>query len=281
MSTDLTDYDKMLEEPDTRPNSDWDPVIPEMRWVLLSVISPTTVNAAPGFKWDQRLLKVKYVCRTYKEAQDKTEYFRKLDDYHHIFIAPVGRWTWFDDRDECAEEINHGDERMNEMLNTFREQTKKAEDYELQRRINAKTNASKHQKMLEERRKKAERKIKKASTSKTVQTTENIIASELITENVNAMQNLSIDDLRKKMEQLEKGITNEDMVNNGLVTDVLTQPSTLTPVPTPTLTTNPVATTNDTVINTLESNLQTQEATLQKIEDEYLRIQEQLARYRS
>jgi len=231
---------------------DEDPIIPSQCWALVSVISPATVKTEPGFNWDIRMLKIRCVCETDDQANKMAEHFHKIDPYHHVFKMRMGRWGCFDDRDDCAEEIDYGDERMNTMMKSFKDQQSKAEEYETERRVNAKKNAVKHQKMLEERRKKQERKAVKKINS----TTDRIVASELVTENVNAMQNLSEDELKKKLAELNTPLTVDELVQNNIVK----------------------VDDKKEIIDHINEDIVSQEKTIDRINSEYAKVQEQLAK---
>lgn len=231
---------------------DEDPIIPSQRWALVSVISPTTVKTEPGFNWDIRMLKIRCICETEEQLKKQADYFHKIDPYHHVFAIPVGRWGFFDDREENAEEIDHGDERMNSMMKAFKEQQAKADEYETERRVNAKKNSIKHQKMIEARRKKQEKKAIKKINS----TTDHIIASELVTENINAMQNLNEDELRKKLSELETPITVDELVENNIVK----------------------VENKKEYLEHINKEIVSQEKTIDRINSEYARLQEQLVK---
>jgi len=171
---------------------DEDPIIPSQQWALVSIISPATVNAAPDFKWDMRLLKIRYICETEAQADEKSKYFHKIDQYHHIIKMRIGRWSPFDDRDECAEEVNYGEERMNNMMKAFKEQQKKADEYENDRRANAKRNLEKDQKILEARRRRR-------------------------TNKKNKIKKIDLESIGQKIEQSVGQPSLEDLMNSGII----------------------------------------------------------------
>lgn len=243
---------------------DEDPVIPSQRWALISVLSPATVKTADNFKWDMRLLKIRYVCETEEQAIAKKDFLHKIDPFHHIFLMPIGRWCPFDDREEFAEEIDYGEERVNNMMKAFKDQHQKAEEYEAERRINAKKNATKHKKMMEKREKKEKEKLEKQINSVT---TDHIVATELITENVNVLKLLNEKDLLNKIEELDienKNILSKTNISSNKIEEIINENNLI-----------------DENIVMIENKVNNIESTISKIDNEYLKIQEKLKNLKS
>ena len=234
---------------------DEDPLIPSQQWALVSIISPATVNTSPDFKWDMRLLKVRYVCETEEQADAKAAYFHKIDEYHHIIKIRIGRWCPFDDRDECAEEIDYGEERMNTMMKAFKEQQKKADEHENERRANAKRNLEKTQKTLEARRRKRLNK-----KNKNVQT----FSVDLeVNQDSNKLKS------NTKLESVEE-ISMKELLDSNIIeqpTNLANKDEVLTNLAN-----------KDEVLTNLTNKAEIQESTLNKINAEYAKVQEQLAK---
>lgn len=198
---------------------DEDPAIPSQRIALLSILSPNTVNAAEGTDWTIKGLKIRGVFESEEAAQSRLEYLTKLDDYHHIFTAPVGRWCPWDDNEENAENIKYtGNEKLNNLMKKHREQTDKVRNNDVERQVNARQNATRHQKMMAKRAKKIEKKLGK--------TTEEIVAKEIVMNDVNTMQNMSADEMNERIALIKSGMNKVADTEQNIIENIIIDKST-------------------------------------------------------
>ena len=244
---------------------DEDPVIPSQRVALLSILSPNTVNAAEGTDWTVKGLKIRGVFESEEAAQSRLEYLSKLDDYHHIFTAPVGRWCPWDDDEENAEDIKYsGNDKLQNLMKKHREQIDKVKNNDVERQVNARQNATRHQKMMAKRAKKIEKKLGK--------TTEEIVAKEIVTNDVNTMQNMSMDEMSKRIALIKEGSKTNTDVTQDIIENIIIEKSTQ------------IKDQEDEVkvqeakerVEITDQQINAQESTVDKLEQECAKVREQL-----
>lgn len=249
---------------------DEDPAIPSQRIALMSILSPNTVNAAEGTDWSVKGLKIRGVFESEEAAQSRLEYLTKIDNYHHIFTAPVGRWCPWDDSEENAENIKYtGNEKLNNLMKKHKEQTDKVRNNDVDRQVNARQNATRHQKMMAKRAKKIEKKLGK--------TTEEIVAKEIVTNDVNTMQNMSVDEMNERIRLIKSGMSKGDDAEQNIIENIIIDKSTEIREQEK----------EDKVALALERNKETeqkiaaQESTINKLELECTKVREQLEQLKS
>jgi len=182
---------------------DEDPIIPSQRFLLVSIVSPASVKVGPDFSWKSvtptgepwefRLMKPRYVCETMEQAEKMKARLQEIDSFHNIYIMPMGRWGPFEDDEDFCEDVEYKDKQANQIMKSFKEQQGKADEYDNQRRINAKKDADRRRKLMEKRNK-----IKESKVTQTLKETDHILANEIIAENLKGIDKLSIEELRAK-----------------------------------------------------------------------------------
>lgn len=244
---------------------DEDPAIPSQRVVLLSILSPNTVNAVEGTDWSVKGIKIRGVFDSEEAAQSRLDYLRKIDDYHHIFTAPVGRWCPWDDDEENAENINYsGNEKLNNLMKKHREQVDKVRNNDIERQVNARQNATRHQKMMAKRAKKLEKKLGK--------TTEEIVAKEIITNDVTTMQGMTMDEMNKRIALIKEGQNNEKDAVQDVIEDIIINKSTEIREQEKEVRFNDAVQRNEIT----HQKIAEQESTIDKLEQECAKVREQL-----
>jgi hypothetical protein len=193
---------------------DEDPIIPSQRFALVSIVSPASVNTGPDFNWksvtpsgepwDFRLMKIRYVCETEQQAEKKKLQLQEIDNFHNIYIMPVGRWGPFEDSEEFCEDVEYKDQQANQIMKSFKEQQAKADLYDNERRVTAKKDADRRRKLMDKRNK-----IKESKANQILKDTDNILANEIIVENLKGIDKLTIEELRAKSAILDATIVTE------------------------------------------------------------------------
>ena len=182
---------------------DEDPVIPSQRIALISILSPSTVKAIDGLDWKTNAIKIRGVFESEEAAQSRLKYLEKIDPYHHIFAAPVGRWLpWSDDEDN-AEDVKYSSmDELNQMMKKHKEHIDKVKDHDNERKVNARKNAIAHNKRMAKRAKKLEKQMGK--------TTEQIVADEIISNDINTMQGMSREEMIERMKKIREDDNNKE-----------------------------------------------------------------------
>lgn len=215
---------------------DEDPVIPSQRIALLSILSPNTVNSVEGLDWTIKGIKIRGVFESEEAAQQRLKYLNKIDPYHHIFTAPVGRWCPWDDDESNAENIEYtGNDRLNQLMKKHREHSDKVKDHDMERKENARRNAIKQNKRLAKRAKKLEKEIGKTTTQ--------IVADEIVSNDINTMHGMSREEMMERMKIIREERTNKAQER----------------------------------LDEKQEQIEAQKSTIDKLEEETRKVQEQLA----
>lgn len=234
---------------------DEDPVIPDQRVAVLSILSPNTVNAAENLDWSIKGIKIRGVFKNEQEAQKRIDFLSSIDTYHHIFTAPVGKWCPWDDNEENVDNIRYGDEQLNQLMKKHKEHHDKSAAFDEERKMNARKNAIKHKKMMEKRRQKIEKALGKTS--------DQIVADEIIKNDIIAMQSLSIEDIKSRLERMENGNDDVDIENiiNNKMSQLHEDKKEI------------IVNEAKTILSEKEKQINSQLETINKIEEEYKRVQ--------
>lgn len=98
-----------------------DEPIPRQGWVLLSFLSPEGIKNCA-----LRGLKVRGVFESRAEAEDYAKKLRDNDPNFDIHVGEVGKWLPWDPDPSSYKEVNHPNEKLNELMNARNEQLEKA-----------------------------------------------------------------------------------------------------------------------------------------------------------
>ena len=110
-----------------------DPVIQHQKYACISILTSNSIkdtsgnpietgNHAKGFK-------IRGVYATMEEAQKRCEQIRSFDPYFNVFIGEVGKWLPWDDDIERAEDAVYAEKKLNEIMRGYKEQQRKAKEY--------------------------------------------------------------------------------------------------------------------------------------------------------
>ena len=64
-----------------------------------------------------------------EEAKKRCEQIRQFDKVFNVFVGEVGSWLPWDDDPETAEEAVYAEEKLNQLMKSFKEQQIKAKEY--------------------------------------------------------------------------------------------------------------------------------------------------------
>lgn len=257
-----TDVDSSLEIPDNiKVNNDDeadeapddDQVIPSQQWVLVSVVNSDSVKEAKDMGWNVTALKIRGAFETEEEAQSRKEYLESIDEHHVIFGGVIGRWINWNDDPNDAEEVIYAEPKLQQLMNMNKIQSSKIKEHEIERKTVARSNAIRQKKLLERQ--------KQQELANPVKTTEEIVGHEIVEENLTKLQQLSNEDIMKKIIAMKNPpIVSNDNVNVNVSND----------------------NDNDSVamvkqhIEENKKEIAEQENTIDKIEQEYQRVQQKL-----
>ncbi len=99
---------------------DEDAVIPKQLFCVLSFLSPEGVKNC-----SMRGIKVRGVYPTAELAQKRAEELRQLDPYFDIFVAEVGKWCAWDDKDKTYD-TEYNNKQLNSLMKTYKENKDKS-----------------------------------------------------------------------------------------------------------------------------------------------------------
>jgi len=221
-----------------------DPIIPGQRWILMSYFMPNTVKTGPDFNWDITMFKFRGAFETEEKAIKYKEYLETIDSYHQIFIGQAGRWIPWNAQDSSADKVEYADEKYNQMMKSWVGERKRIDAHDNERRVNALKNAEKYKRMMEREKIEADRKKLEQ---------DNNIAKGIVTNIINSyVQGETVPNLSK---------SNEENKTKVLPMD-----------------TNDV---NANVVNTVDPVLVKQQNTVDKLQEEIMRVENQLKNLKS
>jgi hypothetical protein len=113
---------------------DNDDAINGQKYVCLSILTNTSikdVSSGEVVKSDNNAkgIKIRGVYNTMEEAKKRCEQIRQFDKVFNVFVGEVGSWLPWDDDPESAEEAVYAEEKLNQLMKSFKEQQVKAKEY--------------------------------------------------------------------------------------------------------------------------------------------------------
>jgi hypothetical protein len=113
---------------------DNDEPINGQKFVCLSILTNKSIkdlSSGEVIKSDNnaRGIKIRGVYNTMEEAKKRCEQIRQFDKVFNVFVGEVGSWLPWDDDPETAEEAVYAEEKLNQLMKSFKEQQIKAKEY--------------------------------------------------------------------------------------------------------------------------------------------------------
>jgi hypothetical protein len=113
---------------------DNDEPINGQKYVCLSILTNKSIkdlSSGEVIKSDNnaRGIKIRGVYNTMEEAKKRCEQIRQFDKVFNVFVGEVGAWLPWDDDPETAEEAVYAEEKLNQLMKSFKEQQIKAKEY--------------------------------------------------------------------------------------------------------------------------------------------------------
>jgi hypothetical protein len=113
---------------------DNDEPINGQKYVCLSILTNKSIkdlSSGEIVKSDNnaRGIKIRGVYNTMEEAKKRCEQIRQFDKVFNVFVGEVGSWLPWDDDPETAEEAVYAEEKLNQLMKSFKEQQIKAKEY--------------------------------------------------------------------------------------------------------------------------------------------------------
>jgi len=113
---------------------DKDEPINGQKYVCLSILTNNSikdVSTEEVIKTDNNAkgIKIRGVYNTMEEAKKRCEQIRQFDKVFNVFVGEVGAWLPWDDDPESAEEAVYAEEKLNQLMKSFKEQQIKAKEY--------------------------------------------------------------------------------------------------------------------------------------------------------
>jgi hypothetical protein len=113
---------------------DKDEPINGQKYACLSILTNRSikdVSSGEVLKSDNNAkgIKIRGVYNTMEEAKKRCEQIRQFDKVFNVFVGEVGAWLPWDDDPESAEEAVYAEEKLNQLMKSFKEQQIKAKEY--------------------------------------------------------------------------------------------------------------------------------------------------------
>lgn len=113
---------------------DNDEPINGQKYVCLSILTNRSikdVSSGEVIKSDNNAkgIKIRGVYNTMEEAKSRCEQIRQFDKVFNVFVGEVGSWLPWDDDPEAAEEAVYAEEKLNQLMKSFKEQQIKAKEF--------------------------------------------------------------------------------------------------------------------------------------------------------
>jgi hypothetical protein len=113
---------------------DNDEPINGQKYVCLSILTNKSIkdlSSGEVIKSDNNAkgIKIRGVYNTMEEAKKRCEQIRQFDKVFNVFVGEIGAWLPWDDDPETAEEAVYAEEKLNQLMKSFKEQQIKAKEY--------------------------------------------------------------------------------------------------------------------------------------------------------
>lgn len=113
---------------------DNDEPINGQKYVCLSILTNRSIkdlSSGEVIKSDNNAkgIKIRGVYNTMEDAKKRCEQIRQFDKVFNVFVGEVGSWLPWDDDPESAEEAVYAEEKLNQLMKSFKEQQVKAKEY--------------------------------------------------------------------------------------------------------------------------------------------------------
>lgn len=113
---------------------DKDEPINGQKFVCLSILTNNSikdVSTGEIIKSDNNAkgIKIRGVYNSLEDAKKRCEQIRQFDKVFNVFVGEVGAWLPWDDDPESAEEAVYAEEKLNQLMKSFKEQQIKAKEY--------------------------------------------------------------------------------------------------------------------------------------------------------
>jgi hypothetical protein len=113
---------------------DNDEPINGQKYACLSILTNRSikdVSSGEVLKSDNNAkgIKIRGVYNTMEEAKKRCEQIRQFDKVFNVFVGEVGAWLPWDDDPESAEEAVYAEEKLNQLMKSFKEQQIKAKEF--------------------------------------------------------------------------------------------------------------------------------------------------------
>lgn len=113
---------------------DKDEPINGQKFVCLSILTNKSIKDVSSGEVIEsnnkvRGIKIRGVYNTIEDAKKRCEQIRQFDKALNVFIGEVGAWLPWDDDVESVEEAVYAEEKLNQLMKTFKEQQIKAKEY--------------------------------------------------------------------------------------------------------------------------------------------------------
>lgn len=187
---------------------DVDPEIPSQQYALMSVLAPLSVKSAPNFDWSKKAVKIRGGFTSLKATKPRKTYLYDINSYHHIFECQVGAWLGWDNNAETFVDAIADTGRLNQLVKMKKEQDERVRKHDIERKDIATKNAEKQRKMMKKRQKK-----------RSTEAVENEIGHDLVGSNIATAQEMTQEELEKKIKILNNPINENLEPTNDLKID--------------------------------------------------------------
>lgn len=110
-----------------------DPELQGQKYVCISILTNNSIKDFSGNPVDTsnhaKGIKIRGVYSTIEEAKKRCDQIRKFDPYFNVFVGEVGKWLPWDDDAEKAEDQEYAEEKLNQIMKTYKEQQIKAKEF--------------------------------------------------------------------------------------------------------------------------------------------------------
>ena len=161
----------------------------------MSIVTPETVKNCKV-----RAIKIRGVYATEDEAKDRCKELNRIDPNFNIYIAQMGCWVPWADDPEKADNIEYANEELNNLMQSYQLNQKKAKEYHEERRQDF------IQKNINEVN---EKEMREKNNNKNDVTNENVSNDNVSNDNV-SNDNVSNDNIDNKIEKVNNNISKEN-----------------------------------------------------------------------
>lgn len=110
-----------------------DPVLVGQKYVCLSILTSSSIKDQSGNPIETgnhaKGIKIRGVYDTMEEAQKRCQQIRGFDPHFNVFVGEVGKWLPWDDDADKAEDAVYAESKLNDIMKGYKEQQKKAKEY--------------------------------------------------------------------------------------------------------------------------------------------------------